>query len=74
MDSIRAPEMLRRTFVGIVAGGLLPRPLAVAAQQGRVPRIGILRSGSPPDPYVEAFRQGLRELQSRRRFCNARIW
>jgi putative ABC transport system substrate-binding protein len=42
---------------------LLAAPLAAEAQAvGRVPRIGILRTGSPPDPFVEAFRQGLREL------------
>jgi putative ABC transport system substrate-binding protein len=47
----------------ILAIALLVTPLATEAQQvGRVPRIGILRSGSPPDPFVEAFRQGLREL------------
>jgi putative ABC transport system substrate-binding protein len=28
----------------------------------RIPRVGILRTGSPPDPFVEAFRQGLRDL------------
>ena len=27
-----------------------------------MPRIGILRPGSPPDPLVEAFREGLHEL------------
>jgi ABC-type uncharacterized transport system substrate-binding protein len=33
-----------------------------AQQPKKVPRIGILRTGSPPDPLVEAFRQGLRDL------------
>jgi putative ABC transport system substrate-binding protein len=28
----------------------------------RVAQIGVLRAGAPPDPFVEAFRQGLREL------------
>ena len=38
-------------------------PVAPDAQQpAKIPRIGILRSGSPPDPFVEAFRQGLRDL------------
>jgi putative tryptophan/tyrosine transport system substrate-binding protein len=38
-------------------------PLVLGAQSARKnPRIGILRPGSPPDPLVEAFRQGLREL------------
>jgi putative ABC transport system substrate-binding protein len=41
----------------------LAAPLAAEAQPaGKNPRIGILRPGSPPDPLVEAFRQGLREL------------
>jgi putative ABC transport system substrate-binding protein len=43
--------------------GVVLAPLAAEPQQaGKVPRIGILRPGSPPDPFVEAFRQGLREL------------
>src|SRR3989338_10185725 len=37
-------------------------PSIQAQQSGKVPRIGFLRIGSPPDPYVEAFRQGLRDL------------
>jgi putative tryptophan/tyrosine transport system substrate-binding protein len=36
--------------------------IAEAQQEKKVPRIGLLRAGSPPDSYVEAFRQGLREL------------
>jgi putative tryptophan/tyrosine transport system substrate-binding protein len=41
----------------------LAAALAANAQQaGKIPRIGILRPGSPPDPLVEAFRQGLHEL------------
>ena len=54
--------MERRT---LISGTLsfLAAPLAAEAQQAeKVPRIGMLRVGSPPDPYVEAFRQGLREL------------
>jgi putative ABC transport system substrate-binding protein len=52
----------RRAFArGSLA--LLVAPRAVDAQPpAKVPRIGILRSGSAPDPFVEAFRQGLREL------------
>ncbi len=46
-----------------VAFGLLFAPFAAEGQPpGRVPRIGLLRAGSPPDPLTEAFRQGLREL------------
>ena len=36
--------------------------LAGAQQPGRMPRIGILRLGSPPDPAVEMIRKGLSEL------------
>jgi putative ABC transport system substrate-binding protein len=35
---------------------------AEAQQPRKTPRVGILRLGSPPDPLVEAFRRGLREL------------
>ncbi len=54
------------TTMAIVALALaiLAAPPAAEAQQpaGKIPRIGILRPGSWPDPLVEAFRQGLREL------------
>jgi len=33
-----------------------------AQQAVNISRIGILRPASPPDPFVEAFRQGLHEL------------
>jgi len=54
----------RRAFIGALAGGLLAAPLAEAQAPAKVPRIGFLL-GSPPAvgaPYLEAFRQGLREL------------
>jgi putative ABC transport system substrate-binding protein len=35
---------------------------AVWAQPAKIARVGILRTGSPPDPLVDAFVQGLREL------------
>ena len=54
--------MDRRTFIGVVAGGLLAAPLAAEAQQaGKVYRIGFLRAGQPPESYLDAFQQGLRE-------------
>jgi hypothetical protein len=34
MDAICSPEMLRRTFTAIIAGGLLAVPLAAETQQG----------------------------------------
>jgi putative ABC transport system substrate-binding protein len=53
--------MERRTFFGVVAGGLLAAPLAARAQQAtRIYRIGFL--GDVPSFLDEAFRQGLREL------------
>jgi ABC-type uncharacterized transport system substrate-binding protein len=55
---------MRRIGLAVFLGvSFILAPLAPEAQQaGKVPRIGILRSGSPPDPFVDAFRQGLREL------------
>src|SRR5438132_12997702 len=53
----------RRAFISTMAGGLLAAPLAAEAQEaGKVARIGVLNSGSPPAPFVESFKQGLREL------------
>ncbi|TAJ27443.1 ABC transporter substrate-binding protein, partial [Bosea sp. (in: a-proteobacteria)] len=49
----------------LVALGLcaLVGPLHVLAQQpGKIPLIGVLRGGSSSDPFVEAFRRGLRDL------------
>jgi putative ABC transport system substrate-binding protein len=52
----------RRAFLGRVAVGFLIAPLDADAQPARKsPRIGVLRPGSPPDPLLDAFRQGLRE-------------
>jgi len=55
----------RRVFVGSLTGGLLAAPLAAEAQPAaKVPRIGVLGSGSRADlsPRLDPFRQGLREL------------
>jgi putative ABC transport system substrate-binding protein len=55
--------MSRLRLVAVFAVGLFAAPLAAEAQPvGKIARIGMLRPGSPPDPLVEAFRQGLREL------------
>ena len=38
-------------------------PSALEAQAAeKLVRIGMLRPGSPPDPFVETFRQALQEL------------
>ena len=36
--------------------------IAEAQQSGKVPRVGVLRPGSPSDPSTDPLRQGLREL------------
>jgi putative ABC transport system substrate-binding protein len=58
----------RRGFLLAAAGTcgaalLLAAPaLAASPPPSSVPRVGFLRHGSPPDPFAEGFRQGLREL------------
>jgi len=58
--------MERRTFIGVVTGGLLAAaPLATEAQPtGKVPRIAFLTTTSPenPSPPTDAFRRALRDL------------
>lgn len=51
--------MDRRGFLGTLLGGLLAAPPVAEAQ--RVKRIGFLRVGQPPQPFLAGFRQGLRE-------------
>jgi ABC-type uncharacterized transport system substrate-binding protein len=54
----------RRTFLGVIAGGFLAAPLAAGAQSARVSRIGFIEAGSRSTNrhFLDAFRQGLREL------------
>ena len=54
----------RRTFLRVVAGGLLAAPLAVEAQPaGKVARIAFLTTTSPENsPTTDAFRRALRDL------------
>ena len=49
-------------FLVVLALGLLAAPPAAAQQPAKIRRVGLLRPGAPPDPYVDAFRQGLRDL------------
>jgi putative ABC transport system substrate-binding protein len=59
------PLMDRRAFIGTLTGGLLAAPLAAGAQQAnKVWRIGFLEAGSSSANrhFLDAFRQGLREL------------
>jgi len=55
----------RRTFLGVLAGGLMAAPIATEAQsQAPLPLIGMLSPFSPSDsaPWYQAFLQGLRDL------------
>ena len=52
--------MKRREFI-VGSAALLVAPLAAKAQPG-VPKIGFLRSGPPPQGFVEGFQQWPREL------------
>ncbi len=56
--------MERRTFMAMIAGGLLAAPLAASAQQAaKIVRIGYLGGNLAANPHFpEAFRQGLRDL------------
>jgi putative ABC transport system substrate-binding protein len=52
--------MERRTFLGVIAGGLLAAPLAAEAQPtAKIPRIGVLGVTAFPPSLEPAFRQGL---------------
>jgi putative ABC transport system substrate-binding protein len=57
----------RRAFLAGTGAVFIAAPLAAQAQQGRVPRIGVLAPGDPtpgtlPMQVFDAFRQGLRDL------------
>jgi putative ABC transport system substrate-binding protein len=57
--------MERRTFIGVITGGLLAAPLAAEAQQAaRVPRVGFLGNSTAAleANLVGPFREGLRDL------------
>ena len=55
--------MERRTFIAMLAGGVLAAPLAAEAQPGKVYRIGVLSPGSPaPNAARQALLQRLHEI------------
>jgi len=55
--------MQRRDFISLLGGAAAAWPLIAGAQQTRkLHRIGILSPELPPPGFLDAFRQGLREL------------
>ena len=55
--------MRRRDFLRVIGGVAAAWPLAAHAQQAvKLHRIGILSPELPPPGFLEAFRQGIREL------------
>jgi len=61
--SLRGDARIFVCFILFASAGFVALLSAGAhAQAGKVPRIGILRDGQPPQSYIEAFQRGLREL------------
>jgi len=55
--------MTAMTLLVMLALSILVAPLAAEAQPARkMPRIGVLAPDTPAGPWVDAFRQGLRDL------------
>jgi putative tryptophan/tyrosine transport system substrate-binding protein len=55
--------MERKIFLSLLGALLFVSvDIAQAQKPKRVSRIGILRVGSPPDVFIDAFRQGLHEI------------
>jgi putative ABC transport system substrate-binding protein len=53
----------RRSFITLLGGAAAAWPLAARGQQpGKLPRVGVLVSASPPHPFADALRRGLRPL------------
>ena len=52
--------MKRREFITFIAGVAVARPFPLAAQQPKLPRIGVLLTANP-EPFWTEFRAGLRE-------------
>jgi putative tryptophan/tyrosine transport system substrate-binding protein len=60
-DQLKRRDLLR------VLGGTAAWPFAARAQQvGKLPRVGVLVSASPPHPFADALWRGLRPLGYRK--------
>jgi putative ABC transport system substrate-binding protein len=53
--------MRRREFIGGLAGTAV-LPVSARAEVGKTVRLGFLRVGGPPSAWIDALRQGLRDL------------
>jgi hypothetical protein len=61
----------RREFITLLGSAVGGWPLRTGAQE-RIPKIGMLRTNPPPDPFVDAFRVSERCEDANRhafRFC-----
>src|ERR1700690_3471551 len=55
--------MRRRKFIGLIGGAAAAWPFAARAQQGKLPRIGVLMLGNPdPAFFLSTFREELHKL------------
>jgi putative ABC transport system substrate-binding protein len=53
----------RRIFIGALATTLVgAQGRAIAQQSGKLPRVGVLVSATPPHPFADALRRGLQPL------------
>jgi putative tryptophan/tyrosine transport system substrate-binding protein len=56
-------RIIRAALTAVLVLGLFAASSAADAQPARkIPRVGVLQAGAPPEPLVEAFREGLRDL------------
>ena len=59
--SIRTPKSLEAFYLTVCALLFALCSAAGAQQPKKMPRVGILRVGSPPDVFIDALRQGLHD-------------